>query len=302
MEGSHKSNFINSILSKVDQKQLVSTKEHSKLYDYFEQDYFQKTRYAYTTTVLSVPAKNLEISVVSDQDNPEEQQGSFLEAIKKYYNYVKYIYGSQGSDLYYRFDFYRTKVSSVEYEESKEQINPNELFKVGMKFYCNRNKSPNFETLFAKRNMVIISVDPRDEASLALVNTCSKVLETKAIDIARNDPIFPEILLPKDYYEQYYRKMVKIVVNRCDSSHRIVGTNKLLRTAIKYGFGIVELSSETGVNLDFLMNHLIEVLIPEEAVEKIETIDVKDNYQNKEMKGVLERLKEKYGDTIEIIT
>mmetsp|Transcript_28872 Transcript_28872/g.28571 ORF Transcript_28872/g.28571 Transcript_28872/m.28571 type:complete len:131 (-) Transcript_28872:7-399(-) len=128
------------------------------------------------------------------------------------------------------------------------------------------------------------------------------LLSNKSEKIRDEDVKLEDELTTKQYYQDKYRKMVKIVVNHCDSSHRIVGTNKLLRTAIKYGFGIVELSSETGVNLDFLMNHLIEVLIPEEAVEKIETIDVKDNYQNKEMKGALERLKEKYGDTIEIIT
>ena len=51
------------------------------------------------------------------------------------------------------------------------------------------------------------------------------------------------------------RESVLVVVNHCDSNERVIGTDSLLKITQKYGFGMVELSSNSGVNLEFLMNH-----------------------------------------------
>ena len=87
---------------------------------------------------------------------------------------------------------------------------------------------------------------------------------------------------------------VLIVVNHCDCSERILGTDKLLKLTQKYGFSLIELSSLSGVNLEFLIDYILNHSIPKKVHDGMKTMNAKQTY-TKEMKCVLQKLKDTYG-------
>lgn len=81
------------------------------------------------------------------------------------------------------------------------------------------------------------------------------------------------------------RKKIMVVVNHWDSNNRAVGTDSLLRITQKYDFSMVELSSLSGVNLDFLMGHIVDLILDEKVHEECKVSDVISNY-HQEVSGM----------------
>lgn len=103
---------------------------------------------------------------------------------------------------------------------------------------------------------------------------------------------YDEKLIEKD------RQSVLIVVNHCDSHERLIGTDKLLRVTQQYGFGMVELSSTSGVNLEFLMSHIVDLLIDDNSHRESKVLNVIQKY-DEEYVDLIERLRNTYKDVVE---
>jgi GTPase involved in cell partitioning and DNA repair len=95
-------------------------------------------------------------------------------------------------------------------------------------------------------------------------------------------------------------KDVMVVVNHCDSNEREVGTDTMLKYTQNYGFGMFELSSTSGVNLDCLIHYIINRLVDEHRHEEMKSIDVIRQYET-EHKDAIKSLKEMYGSTVEVV-
>mmetsp|Transcript_38831 Transcript_38831/g.44428 ORF Transcript_38831/g.44428 Transcript_38831/m.44428 type:complete len:102 (-) Transcript_38831:191-496(-) len=98
-------------------------------------------------------------------------------------------------------------------------------------------------------NMLIMSVDPREETAICSIHQLYAKLGDEVCKEKETEETEGQVRSPPC--------PVYIVVNHCDSSERVVGTDALLKATQKYGYALIELSSLSGVNLEFLINHII---------------------------------------------
>lgn len=183
---------------------------------------------------------------------------TFLEVIKSDYHYVKYSMG--GGFMYYRFDFFE--------EEPAEWF-----YKMSLKFYASTNFDNIKKSLndYINMKLLIMSIDPRNESAVDEIHQLNeditqhfKLMKSKKSKVVEegeeinqgelnsNDPPIP----------------VYIVINHWDSNERKIGTgtyyyfkwtilDALLIATERYGYSLIELSSISWLNLDFLINHII---------------------------------------------
>ena len=92
---------------------------------------------------------------------------------------------------------------------------------------------------------------------------------------------------------------VLVVVNHCDNDKRLIGTDKLLQLTQDYGFSLIELSSLSGVNLNFLIDYILNHAVPTHQHKDMDTLNVIEEYK-KETRSGMDRLKDAYGRFIKV--
>lgn len=94
-----------------------------------------------------------------------------------------------------------------------------------------------------------------------------------------------------------YTLPVLVVVDHCDCNERKIGADVILRLVQKYNFSLIELSSISGVNLDFLIDYILNHSISQEIHDNMSTLNVCQAYVEENEK-ILTKLKNIYGDTM----
>lgn len=184
---------------------------------------------------------------------------------------------------YYRFDLFREK-------------SQDEFYKISLKFMTSaeevkQNSLPN--DLFTQYKLVIFSIDPRKESSLEILDAIDQYFlsmfekyekeEVEKSDEDEKDNNYH--WAPKYLRLSSLRKLVLIVVNHWDNDNRVIGTDSILKRTQKYNFGLVELSSVSGVNLEFLMSHIVDLLIDEKEHDQMETSNFIETYTKERTGG-----------------
>lgn len=87
-------------------------------------------------------------------------------------------------EYYYRFEFFKSKSDFLPNCEDR-----GEIFKVPMKFYSTVGTVFD-KSLFVRRNLIMISIDPREKNSLDLIHNFKKYVEDNAKEIATEGKFF----------------------------------------------------------------------------------------------------------------